>query len=61
MHSTAAWGKTALVGLGGDVSLDGLKDMVAKQRTVMALWTLSSVVMAAVAAHPAAARAMSAT
>lgn len=45
VQSTRTWGKTALVGLGGALSLDVWKDLVAKQRTVIGSLTFSDTMM----------------
>lgn len=49
VRSTMTWGKIALVGVGGEVTLDVMQDLVLKQRTVLGSWTFSSVIMGACA------------
>lgn len=45
VRSTKTWGKTALVGLGGSLTLDVWKDLVSKQRTVIGSLTFSDTMM----------------
>lgn len=45
VQSTRTWGKTALVGLGGSLTLDVWKDLVSKQRTVIGSLTFSDTMM----------------
>lgn len=45
VRSTAPWGRIALVAVGGSLSVDGMKDIIVKQRTVIGSYTLSSVEM----------------
>lgn len=45
VRATKTWGETALVGIGGDVELNVMNDLVAKQRTVIGHWTFSDVIM----------------
>lgn len=45
VRSTAAWGKIALVALGGNLTVDGMKDIIARQRTIVGSYTFSVVGM----------------
>lgn len=45
VRATSTWGKTALVGLGGNLTLEVMKDLVAKQRTVIGALTFSDRMM----------------
>ena len=49
VRATRTWGIVALVGIGGDVELNVMTDLVAKQRTVIGHWTFSDVIMGACA------------
>lgn len=41
IRSTAPWGRIALVAMGGNLNVDGMKDLIAKQRTVIGSYTTS--------------------
>jgi L-iditol 2-dehydrogenase len=41
VRCTASWGRIALVAVGGDLSVVGWNDMIAKQRMVLGSWTFS--------------------
>lgn len=41
VQSTAPWGRIALVAMGGNLTVDGMKDLIAKQRTVIGSYTTS--------------------
>lgn len=45
VRCTAPWGKIALVAVGGNLNVDGMKDLIAKQRTVIGSYTFSEVGM----------------
>jgi L-iditol 2-dehydrogenase len=45
VRSTAQWGKIALVAVGGDLTVDAMRDLIGKQRTVFGSWTFSNVGM----------------
>jgi (R,R)-butanediol dehydrogenase / meso-butanediol dehydrogenase / diacetyl reductase len=45
VRSTAKWGKTALCGSGGEVTLEVMKDLISKQRTIIGSWTFSNIIM----------------
>lgn len=45
VHCTAPWGRIALVAVGGNLNVDGMKDLIAKQRTVIGSYTFSEVGM----------------
>jgi len=45
VRSTAPWGKIALVAIGGNLNVDGMKDLIGKQRTVIGSYTFSEVGM----------------
>jgi (R,R)-butanediol dehydrogenase / meso-butanediol dehydrogenase / diacetyl reductase len=42
VRSTAPWGKIALVAVGGDLKVDGMKDIIGKQRTIIGSYTFSN-------------------
>jgi L-iditol 2-dehydrogenase len=46
VRSAAPWGNIALVGVGGTVTLDVMKDVIYKQRTIIGSYTFSEVTMA---------------
>ncbi len=41
VRSTAPWGRIALVAIGGNLSVDAMKDLISKQRTVIGSYTFS--------------------
>jgi (R,R)-butanediol dehydrogenase / meso-butanediol dehydrogenase / diacetyl reductase len=41
VRATAPWGRIALVAIGGNLNVDGMKDIIAKQRTVIGSYTFS--------------------
>lgn len=41
VRSTALWGRIALVAIGGNLNIDGMKDLIAKQRTIVGSYTFS--------------------
>ncbi|SIT41759.1 Zinc-containing alcohol dehydrogenase superfamily [Paraburkholderia piptadeniae] len=43
--STATWGRVALVAVGGNLTLDAMKDVIGKQRTLIGSFTFSEVGM----------------
>lgn len=45
VRSTRNWGKIALVAVGGSLNVDGMKDLIGKQRTVIGSYTFSEVGM----------------
>ncbi len=45
VRSTAAWGRIAMVAVGGDLNVTSWNDLIAKQRTVIGSWTFSIVGM----------------
>ncbi|RQP04153.1 MAG: iditol 2-dehydrogenase [Paracoccus sp. BP8] len=45
VRSTRIWGKIALVAVGGNLNVDGMKDLIGKQRTVIGSYTFSEVGM----------------
>lgn len=45
VRCTAPWGKIALVAVGGNINVDGMKDIIAKQRTIIGSYTFSEVGM----------------
>ena len=45
IRSTASWGRIALVALGGSLTVDGMKDLISRQRTVIGSYTFSVVGM----------------
>lgn len=45
VRSTAPWGKIALVAVGGNLNVDGMKDLIGKQRTVIGSYTFSEIAM----------------
>lgn len=45
VRSTAIWGRIALVAIGGNISLDVMKDVIGKQRTLIGSYTFSEVGM----------------
>lgn len=45
VQCTATWGRIALVAVGGSLHVDGMKDMIARQRTVIGSYTFSIVGM----------------
>jgi len=45
IRSTAAWGRIALVAVGGNLNVDAMKDLIGKQRTVVGSYTFSEVAM----------------
>lgn len=45
VHSTSVWGRIALVAVGGQLTLDAMKDLIGKQRTVLGSFTFSEVEM----------------
>ncbi|WP_246745390.1 zinc-binding dehydrogenase [Pseudomonas sp. PNP] len=45
VRSTRVWGRIALVSVGGNLSLDVMKDLIGKQRTVTGSFTVSEVGM----------------
>lgn len=45
VRCTRPWGKIALVALGGNLTVDGMKDLISKQRTVIGSYTFSDVGM----------------
>lgn len=49
VRSTAQWGQIALVAVGGNLSVDAMRDLIGKQRTVFGSWTFSNVGMKACA------------
>ena len=45
IRSTATWGRTAFVGVGGDLQLDVTADLILKQRTIIGHLTFSDISM----------------
>lgn len=45
VRSTAPWGRIALVAVGGELSVDAMKDVIGKQRTIIGSYTFSEVGM----------------
>lgn len=45
VRSTAPWGRIALVAVGGNLVVDGMKDLIGKQRTVIGSYTFSEIWM----------------
>ena len=45
VRSTAPWGRIALVAVGGNLNVDGMKDVIGKQRTIIGSYTFSEVGM----------------
>ncbi|MFS8123609.1 zinc-binding dehydrogenase [Rhizobium sp. BR 250] len=45
VRSTALWGRIALIAVGGNVTLDVMKDLIARQRTLVGSFTFSEVGM----------------
>ncbi len=45
IRSTRIWGRIALVAVGGNVSVDAMKDLIGKQRTLIGSYTFSEVGM----------------
>ena len=45
VRSTAPWGRIALVAVGGNLNVDGMKDLIGKQRTVIGSYTFSEIAM----------------
>lgn len=45
VRSTCVWGKIALVAVGGNLNVDGMKDLIGKQRTVIGSYTFSEIGM----------------
>ncbi|WP_434666581.1 zinc-binding dehydrogenase [Paraburkholderia sp. A3BS-1L] len=43
--STAVWGRVALVAVGGNLTLDAMKDVIGKQRTLIGSFTFSEIGM----------------
>lgn len=45
VRCTAPWGRIALVAVGGNLNVDGMKDVIGKQRTIIGSYTFSEVAM----------------
>lgn len=45
VRCTAPWGRIALVAVGGNLNIDGMKDVIGKQRTIIGSYTFSEVGM----------------
>jgi L-iditol 2-dehydrogenase len=45
VRSTKVWGRIALIAVGGNLTLDAMRDLIGRQRTVMGSFTLSEVSM----------------
>lgn len=45
VRSTRPWGRIALVAVGGNLNVDGMKDVIGKQRTILGSYTFSEVGM----------------
>lgn len=45
VRCTAPWGRIALVAVGGNLNVDGMKDVIGKQRTIIGSYTFSEVGM----------------
>ncbi|KAF1031911.1 zinc-binding dehydrogenase [Burkholderia sp. Ac-20384] len=45
VRSTRPWGRIALVAVGGNLNVDGMKDVIGKQRTIIGSYTFSEVSM----------------
>jgi L-iditol 2-dehydrogenase len=45
VRCTAPWGKIALVAVGGNLNIDGMKDLIGKQRTILGSYTFSEITM----------------
>jgi L-iditol 2-dehydrogenase len=45
VRCTAPWGRIALVAVGGNLNVDGMKDVIGKQRTIIGSYTFSEVSM----------------
>jgi (R,R)-butanediol dehydrogenase/meso-butanediol dehydrogenase/diacetyl reductase len=45
VRSTSPWGRIVLVAVGGDLKVDGIKDVILKQRTIIGSYTFSNVWM----------------
>lgn len=45
VRCTAPWGRIALIAVGGNLNVDGMKDLISKQRTVIGSYTFSEVGM----------------
>ena len=45
VRCTAAWGRIALVTVGGNLNVEGMKDVIGKQRTIIGSYTFSEVGM----------------
>lgn len=45
VECTAPWGRIALVAVGGNLNVDAMKDVIAKQRTIIGSYTFSEVGM----------------
>jgi L-iditol 2-dehydrogenase len=45
VRATAPWGRIALVAVGGNLNVDGMKDLIGKQRTVVGSYTFSETAM----------------
>lgn len=45
VRCTRAWGRIALVAVGGNLNVDGMKDVIGKQRTILGSYTFSEVSM----------------
>ena len=45
VRCTAPWGRIALVAVGGNLNVDGMKDIIGKQRTIIGSYTFSEVGM----------------
>jgi (R,R)-butanediol dehydrogenase/meso-butanediol dehydrogenase/diacetyl reductase len=45
VRCTRAWGRIALVAVGGTLNVDGMKDVIGKQRTIIGSYTFSEVSM----------------
>lgn len=45
VRSTAPWGRIALVAVGGNLNVEGMKDVISKQRTIIGSYTFSEVGM----------------
>jgi threonine dehydrogenase-like Zn-dependent dehydrogenase len=45
VRCTAPWGRIVLVAVGGNLNVDGMKDVIGKQRTIIGSYTFSEVWM----------------
>ena len=45
VRATSVWGTCVLVGVGGDMTIDVMKELITKQRTIIGSWTFSDVGM----------------